>query len=331
MRRLIKCLIVASVLGGSYWGLAAWALRQGFETWFQERVREGWHAEYEQLDTAGFPNRHITTIANPALADPGTGTAWSADWISFDSAALSPTHQNLRFAETAQRLSYFDQTLTLLAQGLVASLDLAPGTALSLQELSLASDAIALTDATNTTISAEALAFSMVESDAAATYDISGEITGFAPQGLLREQLLPALPAQVDRLALSATVEFDTEWDRRALELRRPQPRQISLNEAEGKWGPMRIRAIGALIIDEAGRAEGAITLQADHWREMLTLLEESGVLAAKTRSNLERLIAILAGRSGHPDKLEAKLGFSRGQMLLGPLPLGPAPRFILR
>lgn len=330
MRRLIKCLIVASLLWGGYWGLAAWALRQGFEAWFQERVREGWHAEYEHLETGGFPNRHVTEITNPVLADPGTGTAWSADWISFDSAALSPTHQRLRFADTAQRLSYFDRTLTLKAQDLVAGLDLAPGTALRLQELSLNSGAITLTDASDTSISADALSLIMRETESAATYDITGEIIGFTPQGLLREQLLPALPAQFDRLALSATVEFDTDWDRRALELRRPQPRQISLHEAEGKWGPMRIRATGALVVDEAGRAEGAITLQADRWREMLTLFEESGLLAAQSRRNLERLVAILAGRSGHPDKLEAKLSFSRGQMLLGPLPLGPAPRFIL-
>lgn len=71
------------------------------------------------------------------LADPGTGTAWRADWLVLDSPALWPGALTLSFPQTPQRLSYLDRTAAITAQGLQAGLRLAPGTALTLEALEL--------------------------------------------------------------------------------------------------------------------------------------------------------------------------------------------------
>ena len=79
----------------------------------------------------------MTRLNNPALADPVNGTAWSADWIEFESPAIWPGRQMLRFADTPQRLSYFDQTATIEADALQAELQLRPGVALVLEKMAL--------------------------------------------------------------------------------------------------------------------------------------------------------------------------------------------------
>jgi hypothetical protein len=48
-------------------------------------------------------------------------------------------------------------------------------------------------------------------------------------------------------------------------------------------------------------------------------------------RGTAEGLLGVVAGLSGDPEVIDAELGFSNGRMFLGPLPLGRAPRLLLR
>ncbi|MBT8154285.1 DUF2125 domain-containing protein [Epibacterium ulvae] len=333
MRRLINWLVVLTLLWTAYWGIAAWALREGVTAWFGERAREGWHAEYDGVETAGYPSRHVTRIVNPALADPGTGTAWSADWISLDSAAVSPTQQGLRFPASPQRFSYFDGTLVLEATDMRAGLGFAPGRALALEHIDLRSGPWQISDADQPLLSGQAFVLRMEESDAPLRYQMHGTIADLVLTGDTRRLLFSTkgLPEAFDALDFRATATFDTPWDRRALEQSRPQPRHIILEQMHVQWGPMQIRAAGELTMDEAGRPTGTITLQAQDWQRMLSLAEEAGVLPPSLRSNVQQVLTLLAGRSGHPERLELRLNFARGRVMLGPLPLGPAPRILLR
>lgn len=333
MRRLINWLVIITILWTAYWGIAAWALREGVTAWFGERAREGWHTEYDDVKTSGYPARHITRISNPVLADPGTGTAWSADWIAINSAAVSPTQQALHFPETPQRFSYFDGTMVLQATDMRAGLGFAPGRSLALEHVDLTSGAWQVTEAEQPVLSGQAFVLRMEESDTALQYQLHGSVTELAPLADTRRLLFSTrgLPDTFDALEFQANVTFDTPWDRRALELRRPQPRHIDLENAHIQWGPMQIRAAGALTMDEAGRPTGEVTLQAQDWQRMLILAEETGLLPPALRNNVEQVLNLLAGRSGHPERLELRLNFAGGRVMLGPLPLGPAPRILLR
>ena len=132
MRRLIRVLIFIAIAWSAYWFIAGYGLRTALTGWFDKQQELGWQADFSDVETAGYPSHHMTRLLNPALADPVNGTAWSADWIEFQSPAIWPGRQVLHFADTPQRLSYFDQTATIQADALQAELQLQPGVALVL-------------------------------------------------------------------------------------------------------------------------------------------------------------------------------------------------------
>lgn len=331
--RLAKLLIALAAVWSLYWAAAAWGLRTGIATWFAEQERQGWQAEFAGLETSGYPLRHLNRIQRPALADPGTGTAWRADWLELENPAAWPGRLTLRFPATAQRLSYFDRTAVITAQGLQASLNLAPGVALELEDMALVSAPWRIERSGETVLSGAALDLRMVQTDRPESYRITAEAREFAPRAAWRRLLAAssALPERFDALALEMTVAFDKPWDRSALEQQRPQPRRITLKLAEARWGDLRLKAAGTLTVDERGLPEGEIALQAENWRGLVLMAERTGALAPSLRGTVERVLGLLAEAGGNPQHLDITLGFSDGYVTLGPLPLGHAPRLIIR
>ncbi|KIC18870.1 DUF2125 domain-containing protein [Leisingera sp. ANG-Vp] len=331
--RLAKLLITALVLWSLYWAAAAWGLRAGIAAWFAEQERQGWQAEYAGLETSGYPLRHATRITGPALADPGTGTAWRADWLDLENPALWPGYLTLGFPETAQRLSYFDHTAVITAQRLRTNLQLAPGTALQLEELALSSGPWQIARSGEAVLSGSALDLSMEQSGEPEVYRVAAKASEFAPRAAWRRRLAASsdLPERFDTLAVEMTVTFDAPWDRTALEQQRPQPRRIDLKLAEARWGGLQLKAAGTVTVDERGLPEGNVALQAENWRGLVLMAERSGVLPPALRGSVERVLDLLAQASGNPRHLDITLGFSDGLVTLGPLPLGPAPQLIIR
>lgn len=334
MMRILKLLTGAALVWSLYWLAAGWGLRSGISSWFAAQEARGWQAEFTGIGTQGFPFRHATRIESPALADPATGTAWRAGWISLDSPAVWPGRQTLRFPETAQRFSYFDQTAVLKAGGLAADLSLKPGTALELAALSLSSGPWQLQGSGAAAAAADSLLLSMEQNDAAPdSYRITAEAGGFTPGAELRRLAAASglLPDRFDRLVLELEVTFDRAWDRRALEQRRPQPRALSLDELDIHWGTLRLRAAGDLTVDDTGLPAGTLTVKAENWRDLLKMAGQAGRLPRDALRGAERVLGMLAGLGGNPEDLETQINIRDGWMALGPLPLGPAPRLILR
>ncbi|MFW8594481.1 DUF2125 domain-containing protein [Cribrihabitans neustonicus] len=331
--RLVKWVLAALLLWSLYWTAAAWGVRQGITGWFADRASQGWQAEFAGMETAGYPLRHELRLLNPALADPGTGAAWQAEWLQLDSPAIWPGYQRLRFPATPQRLSYFDQTVEIAADGLTASLRLAPGAALTLEEMALEAAEWEIRQHGTVVLGGSALQAGMAQTETQDTYRITVEAADFAPRAAWRRRLAAAsdLPPAFDTLALDMDVTFDTPWDRAALEQRRPQPREIALKLADARWGELRIKATGTLTVDGTGLPEGSLALQAEEWRGLLAMAERAGSLPPAMRTPLERVLSLFAGTGGNPETLDITLNFADGMTRLGPLPLGPAPRIILR
>ena len=333
MLRVMKLLLTGALLWSLYWFAAGWGLRNGISSWFSEQQRQGWQAEYSTISSGGFPSYHSTLISQPTLADPGTGIAWRADWLEINSPAIWPGRQTLRFAPTPQRLSYFDRTVVIVAQDLQARLHLAPGLALELEEMAIDSSTWRIRDGEKTVLGADSLQLAMNQSDQPKRYQLLVAATGFSPGPELRELLAASdtLPDIFDALTLDMDVTFDTPWDRSALELRRPQPRHINLKLADAHWGELRLKATGTLDINEAGLPTGDISLKVENWRQILVMAEGAGALPATARDGIERVLGLFAGLGGNPHDLDSKLSFRDGVISLGPIPLGSAPRLILR
>ena len=333
MIRLIKILVVLAVIWSGWWFASAYGLRQSIAGWFAAQQTRGWQAEFAQIATSGYPLRHITRLDAPTLADPANGTAWRADWISFDSPAAWPGRQTLRFARTAQRLSYFYQTVTLTAQDMAADLRLKPGVALELTNMSLTAGPWAVAAPDGAVMQAQSLTLAMDQREDPRDYAITIDAQNFAPGDGLRRLVRTGqtLPPAFETLTLQMQVRFSRPWDRSALEDNRSQPTEIALRLADVQWGPLRIQAAGKVTVDTDGVPTGAITLKADNWREMLAMARASGSLPSGLEEPAERALTFLSGLGGNPNALDLKLNFRDGFVALGPLPLGPAPRLVIR
>ncbi|MFS4580612.1 DUF2125 domain-containing protein [Phaeobacter sp. C3_T13_0] len=333
MIRWTKLVLIAALALGLYWALTAWGLRQGIEGWFAEQQRQGWQAEYAELYSSGFPLRHVHRITAPALADPGTGAAWRADWLEIRSTAIWPGNLTLLLPDTTQRVSYFDDTATIRANDLRADLQLAPGLALEMEQLSLRAQHWSAQGKDDVDLEGQSLSLEMQQMADPNVYQISGSAGGLTPSPLLRQRLAAAegLPDRLETITLDMAVRFDTSWDRNVIELRRPQPRHIILRLAETRWGPMRLKATGELTIDETGQPDGKLALQVENWQDILHMAEASGALHPSARLGVERVLRVFARLGGNHRDLDLSLTFSSGFATLGPIPIGPAPRLILR
>ncbi|WP_405110233.1 DUF2125 domain-containing protein [Phaeobacter sp. BS52] len=284
MIRWTKLLLIAACVWSLYWAVAGWGLRQGLDGWFAEQQRQGWQADYGSLRTSGFPLYHHHRITTPTLADPGTGTAWRADWLDIRSLALWPGTLSLHLPQTPQRLSYFDKTAILQADGLQADVQLAPGSARELEQLHITAGPWTVRSEDNTDLGGQAFVLEMAQTDTPNRYQIRTEGIGLTPPPLLRQRLASTegLPERLETVVAEMTVTFDTHWDRNAIELRRPQPRNITLHLAEARWGPMRIKATGDISLDETGLPEGNLALQVENWQDILQMAETARQPAAR-------------------------------------------------
>jgi hypothetical protein len=139
------------------------------------------------------------------------------------------------------------------------------------------------------------------------------------------------LPEVVEGMAVTADVTFDAPWDRFAVEVARPQVTALDLSDLTAQWGGIQMRAAGELTVDAEGLPEGRITLKITNWRDLLQVAGNAGLVPAPLMPTVERALEILAGLSGPRDTLDAPLTFANGVLSFGPLPLGPAPRIVIR
>lgn len=330
--RMAKFLLTAGLIWTLYWAVGAWGLRHDIGAWFAEQARQGWLAEYGGMESFGFPLDHGARVLTPVLADPGTGIAWSGAWIHLQRPALVPGTVAIAFPPGSQRLSRFDKTLSLQASDMTVNLDLAPGAALSVTGLTLQSGPWHLSDTDQGGVTGHSLILELLEGNVARRYHITGTASGMHLQGRAWRALTTP-DASEDRLidlVFEADVLFDAAWDRRAIELRRPQPRQIELKLAQIRWGAAAFDATGTIELDESGLPSGQVALTARNWSELLRLAEQAGLLPPSSKAMSERILGLLADINGEGQDLRATLSMTRGQMYLGPLPLGKAPRLLL-
>ncbi|NRB05433.1 MAG: DUF2125 domain-containing protein [Rhodobacteraceae bacterium] len=333
MRFLTGLVMTAALLWCGWWALGSFGMRQAITVWAEDRRSEGWQADIGALSTGGFPTLLQTTLHDMAFADPATGVAVTADPLIIEASALWPGDVVVRLPESPMGFSAPDGKLVLeMAQGLMA-LNLHPGTDLELEALSWTSQAWEILDPAEPLLKGDGLAATFTQQSDPTTYDLATTVQNLTPGTALRDQLsIPAdWPVSFDALRVDATVTFDQQWSRRALEDRRPQPRKIDLRIAEASWGALRLAIAADLDIDAQGQPEGTLAFQARNWRSILDLAERSGRITPAMRSQAEWALSSLADLSGNPDTIDVKLTLSGGFVRLGLLPIAPAPVFRLR
>jgi hypothetical protein len=328
MRKLVWAAAVVIVIGLGWWGLAMWSLSSGLQGWLAERRAEGWQAETRDLERSGFPEQIRADLIGLALADPETGLALEAERLGISARTLWPGDVALILPQSPLRLATPTGMVDLGFDTGRADLNLHPGTALELRNLSFTSGPVQASNPEGGLFSASSTELRMAQAASPETYDITLELGQFTPGAVPRRALLvpQSWPLVFTALEARATVAFDRPWDRRAIEEARPQPRQITLHAAEAHWGDVRLRLTGTLEMDPQGVPTGEVVLRAENWQAMLDLAERAGLLPPDLRGTVQNVLTSLAAGSGRTSDIDVTLRFDRGLVLVGFLPLGPAP-----
>lgn len=330
--RIILAALGVAVLGWSaYWLWTAASLERAIGDWLEARRAEGWQAEASEIGTAGYPLRFETRLEELALADPETGLAWQAPALVIAREAVAPRALTIAWPDV-NVLRSPARSVTLRSDALAAALTVGPGGALPLRRAEIRATTLTVEEGGGTVASMADLQADATLRDAAAhVYEVTLEAEGIALSAPVLRSLDPDLPQSLDSARLDLTARFDRPWDLRALETARPQPRALTLHLLEAGWGPMALRMTAELEIDASGMPEGDLTIQARNWRDMLTVAEQTGAVPPQLIGALSEGLRLLAGLSGNPDSLDVTLRLARGQIFIGVLPLGPAPRLQLR
>lgn len=333
MRKLLVVVLALAAIWAGYWLVGARGMERALAGWLDARAAEGWVAEYQSVDTQGFPNRFDTTIAGLELADPATGVAWSAPFFQILTLSYRPNHV-IAVWPSEQTVASPYERIAVESDRMRGSVVFEPDTALTLERSTIELAGVTLTSTAGWTAALETGQISTRQTPALEHHhDIFFEAGDLRPAEPVRAALDPAgvLPEVIETMRIDMTAGFDGPWDRFAIEDARPAVTFLDLREVRARWGEMDLRASGELEVDAEGVPEGRITVRAENWRQMLEVARSSGLVPEALMPTVARGLELLAGMSGTPETLDAPLDFRNGRVAFGPIPLGPAPRIRLR
>lgn len=334
MVRVLWVLVVLVALWCGWWALAAFGFSSSIQAWFEERRAEGWQAEVSEIATAGFPTQVTARLRDVNLADTTNGVVVGLDQLDLSFRAIWPGDMWVTAPQTPIRLATPQGQWLIETVNGQADLNLHPGSTLELENMSFASDALEVSDTQGEALmQSGATQAALVQTEIPTVYDVSFDAQNFVPGRHIREllQLDAGLPQAFETLIAVAQVTLDDPIDRATLEDQRPQPSAIVIERLDAKWGDMRLLAIGDMIRDADGYADGQITIKAENWQRMLDLAVAGGLLPEQFRPQAEGLIASVAAGTGQTNSLDVTLTFADGLTRFGFIPIGRAPRMAIR
>ncbi len=99
----------------------------------------------------------------------------------------------------------------------------------------------------------------------------------------------------------------------------------LRLSGLEVIWDNITISAAGNLDVDSEGVPNGRITIQTAQWEALIDIAMGTGAVDARIEQPLRSGARALVDGNG---VLTLPITFNQGIMMMGFLPLGPAPRF---
>lgn len=334
MVRVLWVLVVLAALWCGWWAIAAFGFSSSVQAWFEDRRADGWKAELADVSTGGFPTKVTANLDAITLADTKNALAVSMDSLQMSFRALWPGDMWVNAPQTPIQFATPQGQWALNLIDGQADMNLHPGSRLELENLSFVATGMDISDPGGTALLASGPAkLALLQQDVATTYALTFDAESFLPGQGIRDvlRLGADLPATFDTLTADLMVDFDAPIDRATLEDQRPQPRSVTANRVEAKWGNMRLLATGQAVRDVRGYAEGDVTIKAENWQQMLDVAVAAGVLPGQYRSQAESLIGSFASGTGKTNSLDMTLQFKNGLTRFGFFPIGPAPRMVIR
>jgi hypothetical protein len=326
MNRLVwKTVALLALVWGGWWWIATTSMQNTLTDWLEARRSAGQEATISRMERGGFPMRIATTLTQTRLADPAAGTRLEVLQFTIETPIYWPGHATLSLPAGQVSLRTPQGLFTLSTEGTQAALRLHPGPALQLQSLSASGAGISVDGATQQILSVQSFTADMRQSVTPETYILDLTATGLVLAALFPDSLVPHTP--FEPVSADVTVTFDRPWDRSILQDSRPQPRTIAINGIRAIHSGTGFILGGDLEVDAGGIPSGTLRLQVRNWQGVFDL----AVGAAGTPDWAPLARRTLASLSDTDGALDLDIVLEQGQMRIGFVPLGPAPRLVIR
>jgi hypothetical protein len=330
--RIIRILSTVVILGALAWSGWWYALSRGQEAalaaWFDDRARAGWQAETEDIGLTGFPLRLERRITGIRLADPKTGWAWTAPWLEFASATYAPNRVDVTLPD-AQTLAVPGELAEITSETMTARLGLYADTDLGLIDASARVGGLDIRARSGWTARAGNVAAEIAErvNDDGYTLDFRAEKVLMPEPWMARIDPLGVAGRELERVTFDGSAVFDAPLDRHVIEDGRLALKIAVIRRTGFQWGQMRLEAKGKIKVDDRGYPKGKIDLTMRHWREIIAMARRSGVIGPEIAEALTTALELAAMLGGNRDELDATLKFKDGEVWIGPISIGRAPR----
>lgn len=326
MRKLTILVAVLAVLYGGYWFVGRSQVENGLTFAISEIDAGDVTLTYDTLNTRGFPSRFDTTIETLVFEDPVSATKWEAPWLQIFALAYNPTEVIAVFPPE-QSITVNGETFTLFSNDMRASGDVRANAALSFQQAVLTADNPRLRTQDGAEIAMASLRTAMRQSPGEdQSYDLFLDARSIVLPEAIRAAIDPdgTMPPMIRDIRLDGTLGLSDEIALNSDAA--PQLDAATIKEFGIDWGDISLSAIGDVVADANGLAEGSITLSARNWEQALDLAVTAGAIAEGVDETYATMASTFNETPQIPDTLTVTLTFADGATRLGSLPIGPAP-----
>lgn len=330
MQRLTIIVAIVAALYSAYWFIGAQALERTAQSQVTALRADGWTVAFDDLGVRGFPSRFDTTVTNIAVAAPNGAIGYAAPMLQALALSYQPNKVILAFPET-QEITIQDTPFTANATGLRARVNIGANTALSLDSITAEAAEVTLISPTaGAWVFTDFLAALRESGPMPNSYDVYANLENIrVPEALAASfNLIGPLPDTISIAKVDATLTLDRPLNRHTLPDWQSDPgrlRTIDVKSGIVTWGDLSVRASGDLTVSSSGVPDGTLTLIANDWQRMLDIAQSAGLIPAEYQFLARSMGQTLSG--GSPD-LVLPITFRNGNLSVGPIPLGPAPRF---
>jgi len=332
MRGLITLTLILSLGWSAWWLIGTNAQKNAIETWMEQRQAAGWVADVEEFKVTGYPNRFDSIFTDLTLSNPRGGWTWTAPHFQLLALSYKPNHI-IAVWPGIHTYATANDTTTITSSLFRGSLIFKPDTALSLDRMQLETTDLVLSGDTDWRASASQASVAFFAHRApdlpANSYDLYIKALEFSPPAKWRASVDQdgALPETIPEAIFDASLTYDNPWDRFAIEQTNPRLTAIQIRDLRFLWGDLNLNGKGSINILEGGYLDGAFTLQAQNWRELLDIIIATNLLSPDFATALNRGISVVAALAGNPEDIEIKLRFEDGLTYIGSVPIGASPR----
>ncbi len=330
MKRLTYFVAILALIYSGYWAVGSYALKNTVQNQLTTLENNGWSVDYSALNTRGFPSRFDTTATDLSIIAPDQSISYMTEIVQVLALSYRPNHAIIAFAPE-QSLVLDGLPIEIASDGLRASVGVNANTSLSLDAITAEAKSLQFNLEQGTISSLSDALLAMRESSAAPnTYDTYFTSSDIAWPALILGQLPTdnRLPETIDAATIDAAVTLDRPIDRLTLSAWQTDPanlRGVDLRSLSITWGPFIISGNGSFTIDELGMPDGTITLTANDWKGILAAAQSLGVISEQYQFMAQSIGETL---SQGDDRLALPITVANGNLSIGPLPLGPAPKF---